>query len=65
MSSWFELMVPKVLIRGLYDSGFYEPMPIQKLVLPAAIKTKENIIGTAQTVSKSCINFLNSNVMKN
>ena len=50
MSAWSDMMLPKVLLRGLYDKGFYEPMPIQKLVLPAAIKNKANIIGTAQTV---------------
>lgn len=51
MSAWFELYLPKELIKGLYEKGFYEPMPIQKLVIPEAIKNRSNIIGTAQTVS--------------
>ena len=51
MSAWSEILLPKVLLRGLFDKGFYEPMPIQKLVVPEAIKSKSNIIGTAQTVN--------------
>ena len=51
MKAWSDLMLPKVLLRGLYDKEFYEPMPIQKLVIPVSIKNKSNIIGTAQTVS--------------
>lgn len=50
MISWFELMLPKELLIGLYEKGFYSPMPIQKLVIPEAIKNRSNIIGTAQTV---------------
>jgi superfamily II DNA/RNA helicase len=50
MSAWSDLMLPQMVLRGLYEKGFYEPMPIQKLVIPVAIKNKSNIIGTAQTV---------------
>lgn len=50
MSAWFELMLPKELLIGLYEKGFYTPMPIQKIVIPEAIKNRSNIIGTAQTV---------------
>lgn len=50
MSSWSDLMLPKALLKGLYEKGFYEPTAIQKLVVPEAIKNKSNIIGTAQTV---------------
>ena len=50
MSAWSDMMLPKALLRGLYEKGFYEPMPIQKIVIPEAIKNKANIIGTAQTV---------------
>ena len=51
MTEWSDMMLPQVLLRGLYDKGFYEPMAIQKLVIPVAIKSKSNIIGTAQTVN--------------
>jgi ATP-dependent RNA helicase DDX24/MAK5 len=57
MVSWSDLMLPKTLLRGLYEKGFYEPMPIQKLVLPDAIRTKSNIIGTAQTGSGKTLAF--------
>ncbi len=57
MSSWSDMMLPKVLLRGLYEKGFYEPMPIQKLVVPVAIKNKSNIIGTAQTGSGKTLAF--------
>ena len=50
MSAWSDMMLPKALLRGLYEKGFFTPMPIQSLVIPEAIKNKSNIIGTAQTV---------------
>jgi superfamily II DNA/RNA helicase len=50
MSAWNDCVLQKKLLRGLYDKGFYEPTPIQKLVVPEAIKNRSNIIGTAQTV---------------
>jgi ATP-dependent RNA helicase DDX24/MAK5 len=57
MSAWSSMTLPKSLLRGLYDKGFYEPMPIQKLVIPEAIKNKSNIIGTAQTGSGKTLAF--------
>ena len=57
MSAWSDLMLPKKLIRGLFDKGFFEPTPIQKLVVPEAIKNKSNIIGTAQTGSGKTLAF--------
>ena len=57
MSAWSDLMLPKTLLRGLYAKGFYEPMPIQKIVLPEAIKTRANIVGTAQTGSGKTLAF--------
>lgn len=50
MAAWSDMVLPKKILRGLYDKGYYQPTPIQKLVLPEAIKNKSNIIGTAQTV---------------
>lgn len=52
MSAWSEMMLPKVLLKGLHEKGFFQPTPIQKLVIPEAIKNRSNIIGTAQTVDK-------------
>jgi superfamily II DNA/RNA helicase len=57
MIGWSDMMLPKSLLRGLYDKGFYEPMPIQKIVLPDAIKTRSNIVGTAQTGSGKTLAF--------
>ena len=57
MSSWFELMLPKELLIGLYEKGFHSPMPIQKLVIPEAVKNRSNIIGTAQTVFLFFLSF--------
>ncbi len=50
MKGWNEMMLPSFLLKGLYEKRFFEPLPIQKMVLPEAIKKKSNIIGTAQTV---------------
>ena len=58
MSGWADMMLPSVLLKGLYEKGFYQPMPIQKLVLPEAIKNRSNIIGTAQTVRFDSINYI-------
>ena len=57
MAPWSDMMLPKSLLKGLYVKGFYEPMPIQKIVLPDAIKSKANIIGTAQTGSGKTLAF--------
>ena len=57
MVGWSDMMLPKPLLRGLYDKGFYEPMPIQKIVLPEAIKTRSNVVGTAQTGSGKTLAF--------
>ena len=51
------MMLPMTLLRSLCEKGFYEPMPIQRLVLPEAIKTRANIIGTAQTGSGKTLAF--------
>jgi hypothetical protein len=57
MSGWSSMMLPKALLRGLYEKGFFTPMPIQNLVIPEAIKNKSNIIGTAQTVSDKYVQY--------
>ncbi len=57
MQAWSNLMLPKSLLRALYDKCFYEPMPIQSLVVPEAIKNRSNIIGTAQTGSGKTLAF--------
>jgi ATP-dependent RNA helicase DDX24/MAK5 len=57
MSAWNELSLPKSLLKGLYTLGFYEPMPIQKLVVPDAIKERKSIIGAAQTGSGKTLAF--------
>jgi superfamily II DNA/RNA helicase len=50
MKPWHDMMLPNEVLRALYDQEFYEPMPIQNLVVPEAIKNRSNIIGAAQTV---------------
>ncbi len=50
MSAWSDLFLPKALLRGLCKQGFLLPTPIQRMVVPAAIKQRMNIIGAAQTV---------------
>lgn len=57
MVEWNDMMLPHVLLRALYDKGFYKPMPIQKQVVPEAIKNRSNIIGTAQTGSGKTLAF--------
>lgn len=57
MNAWNELYLPKSLLKGLYSLGFYEPMPIQKLVVPDAIKERKSVIGAAQTGSGKTLAF--------
>jgi ATP-dependent RNA helicase DDX24/MAK5 len=57
MSAWTDLYLPKSLLKGLYTQGFLEPTPIQRMVVPAAIKERKNIIGAAQTGSGKTLAF--------
>jgi len=57
MSAWSDLCLPKTLLKGLYTQGFLEPTPIQRMVVPAAIKERKNIIGAAQTGSGKTLAF--------
>jgi ATP-dependent RNA helicase DDX24/MAK5 len=57
MKAWSDSMLPKILLRGLYDKEFFTPTPIQKLVVAEAIKNRSNIIGIAQTGSGKTLAF--------
>ena len=57
MSAWTDLFLPKTVLKGLYKQGFFEPTPIQRMVVPAAIKERKNIIGAAQTGSGKTLAF--------
>ena len=48
--AWSDLHVPENIVRSLVEQKFYEPTPIQRLTLPAAIQEHLDIIGTAETV---------------
>ena len=47
---WSDLYVPEDIVRSLLEQKFFEPTPIQRLTLPAAIGERLDIIGAAETV---------------
>lgn len=47
---WSDLHVPEDIVRSLLEQKFFEPTPIQRLTLPAAIDERLDIIGAAETV---------------
>ena len=50
MGNWDGLFVPEPVIRSMQELGFSDPTPIQRLVLPSAIRDFKDIIGAAETV---------------
>jgi hypothetical protein len=50
---WSDLHVSEDIIRSLVEQKFYDPTPIQRLTLPAAIRDHLDIIGAAETVIPS------------
>ena len=53
MSAWKKLFVPVLVLKALRDEGFTAPTTIQALGLPSAIRDHLDIIGAAETVSKT------------
>jgi len=53
---WSDLHVSEDIIRSLVEQKFYDPTPIQRLTLPAAIRDHLDIIGAAETVIPSSTN---------
>lgn len=51
MEAWNELYVPQEVLYALREQGFTEPTPIQRQVLPSAIRDQMDIVGAAETVS--------------
>jgi superfamily II DNA/RNA helicase len=47
---WSDLYVSENIIRSLVEQKFFDPTPIQRLSLPAAIRDGLDIIGAAETV---------------
>ncbi|XP_068227040.1 ATP-dependent RNA helicase DDX24 isoform X2 [Palaemon carinicauda] len=57
MSAWDSLFVPEEVLKALSELGFSNPTEIQRLVLPAAIKGRMDIIGAAETGSGKTLAF--------
>ncbi|CAF0845072.1 unnamed protein product [Adineta steineri] len=55
--NWADLHVSENIIRSLVEQKFYEPTPIQRLTLPAAIHDNLDIIGAAETGSGKTLAF--------
>ncbi|VDP88864.1 unnamed protein product [Echinostoma caproni] len=49
---WQHLFVPDELIQALVKAQFHQPTPIQACVLPAAIRDRSDILGSAPTTTK-------------
>ena len=50
---WSDLHVSDDIVRSLLEQKFFEPTPIQRMTLPAAIDERLDIIGAAETVRKN------------
>lgn len=57
MTEWESLFVPPEVVKALSQLGFSTPTEIQRLVLPAAIKGRMDIIGAAETGSGKTLAF--------
>lgn len=57
VSAWDKYFVPPPVLKALSELGFSEPTEIQKLVLPAAIKGRMDVIGAAETGSGKTLAF--------
>lgn len=51
MGEWSDLCVPPTLLASLSQLGFTSPTPIQRAVLPCAIRDRRDIMGAAETAS--------------
>lgn len=49
--AWSELGLHDDIVRALVRLGFTTPTAIQKQILPAAMKKRNDVIGAAETVS--------------
>lgn len=50
VSLWTEYLVAEPVRKALGELNFIEPTPIQKLVMPSAIRDRLDIVGAAETV---------------
>ncbi|XP_064083303.1 ATP-dependent RNA helicase DDX24-like [Macrobrachium nipponense] len=57
VTEWESLFVPPEVVKALAGLGFSTPTEIQRLVLPAAIKGRMDIIGAAETGSGKTLAF--------
>ena len=56
-AAWGELFVPYEVLLSLSEMGFIHPTPIQRAVLPAAIRGRVDIVGAAETGSGKTLAF--------
>lgn len=57
VSAWEDIFTPPEVLEALAELGFSTPTEIQRLVLPAAIKGRMDIIGAAETGSGKTLAF--------
>ncbi|EFO18351.2 hypothetical protein LOAG_10144 [Loa loa] len=57
MSGWINLYISNTVLKAIADMGFTEPMEIQRLVIPSAIRDRFDIIGAAETGSGKTLAF--------
>lgn len=58
MEAWDDMYIPKEVLWALREQGFTEPTPIQRQVLPSAIRDQMDIVGAAETVCASRLYLL-------
>lgn len=56
-SAWREFRLHPLLEKAIWALGFKEPMPIQKLCIPAAAHQGKDVIGAAETGSGKTLAF--------
>lgn len=48
---WKSLLIPDDILKAIKDLGFEEPTPIQRQVIPLAVRDYSDILGSAPTVN--------------
>ena len=57
LEGWKDMYIPKQVMQALKDLKYYQPTPIQRETLPAAINGHADIVGAAETGSGKTLSF--------
>merc|ERR1712141_859353 len=57
LEGWKDMYIPKQVMQALKSLKYYQPTPIQRETLPAAINGHADIVGAAETGSGKTLSF--------